>query len=43
MKQVTGLTAVIDDKKQRADMIEFLRGLDIDSSKMAADKKIAKK
>ncbi len=32
----------LDDKKQRADMIEFLRGLDIDSAKLKPDKKVAK-
>jgi cytochrome c2 len=31
-----------DDKKQRADMIEFLRGLDTNSEKAKADKKVAK-
>lgn len=31
-----------DDMKQRADMIEFLRGLDTNSEKATADKKVAK-
>jgi mono/diheme cytochrome c family protein len=31
-----------EDKKQRADMIEFLRGLDTNSEKAKADKKVAK-
>ncbi len=33
----------IDNKKSRADVVEFLRGLDTDSTKMANNKKLAKK
>jgi hypothetical protein len=33
----------LDDKTQRLDMIEFLRGLDTESAKSNAGKKIAKR